>query len=102
MKAMTKLVNWFNLQCDGDWEHGDGIKISTLDNPGWMVDISLEGTGLEEKDFVPFKIDRSEDDWLRCIVEGKRFRIACGPSNLEEGLEQFLEWAGYGEDTGTN
>ncbi len=94
MKAMSRLVGWFNSQCDGDWEHGNGIRISTLDNPGWMVEIALEGTSLEDREFAPVKIDRSEHDWLRCVVKANHFSVACGPLNLEEGLEHFLKWAG--------
>ncbi|MFE2849501.1 Imm53 family immunity protein, partial [Streptomyces scopuliridis] len=29
------LQNWYTQQCDGDWEHEWGVKIATLDNPGW-------------------------------------------------------------------
>lgn len=27
------LQRWLLAQCDGDWEHGDGITIQSLDNP---------------------------------------------------------------------
>lgn len=40
----ARLAAWFAKQCNGDWEHSHGIKISTTDNPGWMVEISLTGT----------------------------------------------------------
>jgi len=26
------LLNWFRNHCDGDWEHGSGVHIETLDN----------------------------------------------------------------------
>lgn len=29
------LQKWYKSQCDGDWEHEYGIKIETVDNPGW-------------------------------------------------------------------
>ena len=41
------LMNWYAQQCDGDWEHENGIKIGTLDNPGWYIKIMLGGTELE-------------------------------------------------------
>jgi hypothetical protein len=28
------LENWFTRQCDGDWEHGEGVVIESLDDPG--------------------------------------------------------------------
>ena len=33
------LFKWFYEQCDGDWEHGKGIRIGTLSNPGWFINI---------------------------------------------------------------
>ena len=41
------LQNWFKSQCDGDWEHEYGVKIETVDNPGWYVVINLTGTECE-------------------------------------------------------
>ncbi len=35
--ALSRLQRWYSAQCDGDWEHGLGVRIETLDNPGWMV-----------------------------------------------------------------
>ncbi len=40
------LENWYSSQCDGSWEHFYGIKIETLDNPGWAVEIDLCETEL--------------------------------------------------------
>jgi hypothetical protein len=31
------LEQWYQEQCDGDWEHHCGVTIETLDNPGWLV-----------------------------------------------------------------
>ncbi len=28
------LLNWFYKQCEGDWEHENGVEIGTIDNPG--------------------------------------------------------------------
>jgi hypothetical protein len=38
------LEDWYTAQCDGDWEHGYGVHVGTLDNPGWRVEIDLVGT----------------------------------------------------------
>lgn len=37
MEMNDWLSNWHKLNCNGDWEHTYGIKIETLDNPGWLV-----------------------------------------------------------------
>ncbi|WP_083934104.1 Imm53 family immunity protein [Kribbella catacumbae] len=46
--ALEFMVSWFAMHCDGDWEHHDGIKIATLDNPGWALDVRIDGTELDE------------------------------------------------------
>lgn len=94
MSTLQKLQEWFASQCNGDWEHGSGIKIETLDNPGWSVFINLEDTRLAGKAFEPLEIELSEENWLFCSVEKQVFKIACGPRSLEEGLKVFLQWAG--------
>jgi hypothetical protein len=38
------LEDWYEAQCNGDWDDGNGVKIDTLDNPGWMVTVDLNGT----------------------------------------------------------
>ena len=41
------IQEWFFSQCNDVWEHSYGIKIDTLDNPGWSVLVDLHGTELE-------------------------------------------------------
>jgi hypothetical protein len=88
------LQDWFLSQCDGDWEHQQGVRIETLDNPGWSVEIDLAGAQLEGASFDRIQTERSEHDWLSCDVTGGKFKAACGPSNLVEVIEAFRSWAG--------
>lgn len=84
------LQEWFLSNCDYDWEHGASIKITTLDNPGWAVDIELEDTIWENKPFKPLQRNmESDDDWATCFVEDKKFKGRGGPLNLEEILRIF-------------
>lgn len=92
--TLSRLERWYEAQCDGDWEHAEGIEIATLDNPGWSVRISLAGTGLESRAFDPIKIERGERDWLHAWVEGATWNAAADASNLGEAVATFLEWAG--------
>jgi hypothetical protein len=32
--ALDFLHRWYAAQCDGDWEHEFGIRLTTPDNPG--------------------------------------------------------------------
>jgi hypothetical protein len=86
------LLQWFANQCDGDWEHEYGIRIGTLDNPGWRLRISLIGTELENRNFERITIERSENDWVFCFVEEGHFEGACGLFNLIEALKIFRDW----------
>jgi hypothetical protein len=91
--VLAELQRWYRDQCNGDWEHDNGITISTLDNPGWQVEINLDGTGLVGRTFDRVEVDRSDDDWIRAWGEGDRWHAACGPLDLEEALRLFLTWA---------
>lgn len=86
------LQNWYESQCDGDWEHQYGVKIGTLDNPGWTVDISLEGTEMEDRAFIDMRRDISENDWIICRVRDRVFQASGGPRNLEDILRVFKDW----------
>lgn len=87
------LLEWFEKQCDGDWEHGNGIRIGTLDNPGWYITINLMNTELEDKIFKAVTVERSETNWFHCFVKDKKFEGPCGLYNLPEVLAIFRQWA---------
>ena len=89
---LTWIQGWYADQCNGDWEHLLGIKISTLDNPGWTISINLEETGLEAKTFPAMEIERSENDWIHAFIKEGSFFGACGPHNLDELLNAFRKW----------
>ena len=92
MNYIQELQEWYRSYCNGEWEHDYGIKIETLDNPGWTVEISLMGTRNENTPFKNIKLNKDEDNWIHCSVEDKVFKVACGPSNLEEALKIFFKW----------
>lgn len=87
------LQNWYFDHCDGLWEHSSGVRINTLDNPGWGLSINLRGTSLESRGFERIKIDSAEKEWVHCWVEDKRFEARSGPRNLSEAIGIFRSWA---------
>jgi hypothetical protein len=97
MSTSARLQEWYRSHCDGDWEHAWGVRIKTLDNPGWLVQINLERTRCEDRPFPEVKADRSDTDWIHCRVdrdvEGGMFEGFGGASNLDEILSVFLNWA---------
>lgn len=86
------LIEWYHNQCDGDWEHGNGIKIGTLDNPGWYVKVNLNETKVQYKLFQTVDINRSENDWVYCTIEEKTFNGYGGVFNLPEVIQIFRDW----------
>ncbi len=93
-EIITWLQDWYGAQCDDDWEHQYGVRIDTLDNPGWTVRIDLAGTVLEDASFPTVdEAHRSEDDWIYCGVSESRFQGAGGAHNLLEILWVFRSWA---------
>ena len=96
MDTLNWLQDWYLSQCDGEWEDSEGVKIESLDNPGWAVDISLVDTEWESECFEAIAVERSEHDWIHCKVEGGQFRGYGGPRNLQEILEVFRAWISKG------
>lgn len=86
------LIDWCKDQCNGDWEHGGGITVSTLDNPGWSFTVDLEGTLLEDKEFIKIKSEQSDDNWFICFVDNNKFEGRCGIKNLIEVIRIFRKW----------
>jgi hypothetical protein len=87
------LQKWYESHCDGEWEHGEGLVIESLDNPGWMVRISLRGTALESRQFQEISRLEPDRDWIRCWIEDGKFQGAGGPQMLDEILQTFVDWA---------
>lgn len=90
MDTIKWLQEWYNYNCDGDWEHSNEIKIVNLDNPGWLVEVDIDEN--LERSFKEIKKDISDDNWLHCKVVQNKFIGAGGPKNLLEILELFKEW----------
>jgi|SRR5215472_8220686 len=92
--ALARLQTWYLSHCDGQWEHGYGVRIGTLDNPGWSLRIDLTGTELATAKFPERKDNyESERDWLICRKTKEVFEGFCGPTRLADVIEVFLSWA---------
>ena len=88
MGILQWLSDWYASQCDGWWEHIYGVKIDTLDNPGWMVNIDIYETEMYDRPFEEIKINNGDDDWMFCRLtnNGMIFDGAGDPSKLEDIL----------------
>lgn len=92
-EVLAGLQQWYSRQCNGDWEHGFRIKISTLDNPGWRLWINLAETSVEMRRFQSLEEERSDTDWFVARVADGCFDACGGPHNLTEIIAIFLDWA---------
>lgn len=91
MEILQWLQQWYKQQCDGDWEHSCGIKIESLDNPGWQIKINLEDTALEGYNIEYNLFEKSENDWYGFKIENNIFHAAGDPNKLKFLLEKFKE-----------
>ncbi len=92
--TLDEIQEWYESQCDGDWEHSYGFHIKTLENPGWKVLIAVAETEWEDEPFSELTIKRVDDDWVHCGVKDRYFTGFGGPGNLKEIFDVFLEWIG--------
>ncbi|QEX21664.1 hypothetical protein FRZ61_15930 [Hypericibacter adhaerens] len=86
------LQDWYASQCNGTWEHSWGIKIGSIDNPGWKIDIEIRDTSLEGKRLAIIDINRSESDWYYVGCDGQKFHGVGGAKNLGDILQAFKEF----------
>lgn len=101
MEELNRLQQWYKLHCDGDWEHVYGIRIETMDNPGWKLSVDLTDTLLEEAAFTPIERGDCEGcgSWICCRKEGDCFVGMGGSQDLTELIDIFLQWADQSTDT---
>jgi hypothetical protein len=88
---LLKIQEWYLSHCNGIWEHQSGIRIDTLDNPGWTVTIDLRGTELASAEWPEFRVDRGNGDWIFCWKENERFRGSGDPMKLNAILQYFVD-----------
>ena len=96
MDELKWLQEWYSSKCDGEWEEYYGIKINTIDNPGWLVEVDILETEYEDKKFAPINVDNSEEDWIQCKVENGKFIGAGDQTKLSQIISVFREWASSG------
>jgi len=88
--AIRLLQEWYAAQCNGDWEHSYGVRVDTLDNPGWILKVDLRGT---EWEGLSLALDRrfvSDQDWMQFEIVDACY-VACGDSSkLLPMIEAFI------------
>ncbi|WP_426491658.1 immunity 53 family protein [Hymenobacter sp. 102] len=83
MDALAWLQQWYKSQCDGEWEFRQGIKILSVSNPGWSVEIDVSDTVLEDVSIEPRGHNKTPDDWYGFVLEDGLFVGSGDSSKLE-------------------
>lgn len=85
------LTEWYQSECNGDWEHSYGIRIKTLDNPGWSIEIDLNETIMESYELASSVIKNEENDWYDFSFKDAKFKAYGDSNKLEFLLNKFKE-----------
>lgn len=88
---ISRLQNWFNSECNGDWEHSYGFKLETLDNPGWTFEVDLIETQWSDVEITRQRVDRTESNWVQFEISQGRYMASGGVFNLAEMLMTFFD-----------
>jgi len=91
MEIIDWIQNWFKENCDGDWEHGDGIQITTLDNPGWEIEIDISNTSIANINLEWILNENGKQDWYGVKIENQKFNAAGDSGKLNFLLGLFKE-----------
>jgi hypothetical protein len=83
------LSEWFSSHCDGDWEHESGVRLETLDNPGWRLRVDIVGTGVDGRVLPRSKVDLGAGRWLWTSADGESFEASCDARSLRELVAAF-------------
>lgn len=75
------LMKWYNDKCDGNWEHLFGIKIDSIDNPGWSITIDLDDTNVAELSWIYY--ETNDNDWYGYKIEDRKFVASGDPFKLD-------------------
>lgn len=86
------LMWWYQSNCNGDWEHQNGVEIGTLDNPGWYLDVDIGETAKAGSILEPNLVERTSSDWVSVEVKNDTFKACGGPRNLAEMIRLFANF----------
>ncbi len=91
MDILDWIQQWFKDNCDGQWEHGEVIQITTLDNPGWEIEINISNTSIANTTINWILNENDKQDWYGVKIENQKFTAAGDASKLKFLLGLFKE-----------
>ena len=91
MEILDWIQQWFHNNCDGTWEQGEAIQITTLDNPGWEVEIDVSNTSLATLKIPWILNENNKQDWYGVKIEDQKFTASGDAGKLKFLLGLFKE-----------
>jgi len=91
MEILDWIQNWFKDNCDGNWEKDQVIQITTLDNPGWEVEIDISNTSIADIKINRILNESSPQDWYGVKIENQKFNASGDSGKLKFLLGLFKE-----------
>ena len=76
------LQNWYKNNCDGSWEHKHLIRINSIDNPGWNVEIDFFDLKYSIQNLEWRLVEVTENNWIGYKVTNGVFNAAGDPDKL--------------------
>jgi len=93
---LAELEDWYAKNCNGDWEHQFGVRIETIDNPGWRVSGDIEDTVAQGR-ILERVAEETDCGWMQYWSDGVRLQAACSPRCLSSTIKvlmiQLARWA---------
>lgn len=91
IEVLEWIQNWFKDNCDGEWEKSEVIQITTIDNPGWEVEIDISNTSIANTTINWILNENDKQDWYGVKIEDQKFTAAGDPEKLIFLLGLFKE-----------
>ncbi len=76
MEILEWIQDWFKTNCDGSWEKAEVIQITTLDNPGWEVEIDISKTSIASMNLKWILNENGKQNWYGVKIENQKFTAA--------------------------
>jgi hypothetical protein len=92
------IIEWYQSHCDNSWEHHYGVRLETLDNPGWQLTVDLIHTNLQGQTMTEIREGITSLDWpdsprwIHCCVKENKFQGACDPTQVARLFEIFNQF----------
>ncbi len=91
MEILDWIQHWFKNNCDGNWEHNDGIQITTIEKPGWDVEIDISNTSIANIHIPWILNENGAQDWYGVKIENQKFNASGDAGKLKFLLNLFKE-----------